>query len=130
EELLECAIAAGALIEARVPHRMLLIAGPHMLADRFERLERLSANRPRVTLRRATTGLFPYLERADLSLSMAGYNTCLEILSAGVRALVYPFTGHNNQEQTIRARKLERLGIVRMIPPGELSPERLAAEMA
>jgi predicted glycosyltransferase len=64
-----------------------------------------------------------------LSISMAGYNTCLEVLGAGGRALVYPFTGHNNQEQTIRARKLERLGALRMIPTGQLTSERLAAEI-
>lgn len=128
-ELLECAVAAGDLIAAEAPHRMLIVAGPHLPADQFEKLEAMAACRPRVMLRRSVAGLYPYLRRADLSISMAGYNTCLEILSAGVRALVYPFTGHNNQEQTIRARKLERLGALRMIPAGQLAPERLAAEI-
>jgi predicted glycosyltransferase len=52
----------------------------------------------------------------------------MDILSAGVRAILYPFTGNNNQEQTMRARKLEQRGRVRLIE--QLEPKRLAKMMA
>jgi len=128
-ELLEAAIAAGARIEKSVPHSMHLITGPHMPEEQFARFQAQAAGRPNLTIQRFTTRFFSYLQRADLSISMAGYNTCMDLLTAGVRALVYPFTGHHNQEQTIRARKLEQLGIVKMIAPGQLEPERLAEEI-
>ncbi|HEY8459447.1 MAG TPA: glycosyltransferase, partial [Blastocatellia bacterium] len=60
---------------------------------------------------------------------MAGYNTCMDILSAGVRALVWPFTEHENGEQTLRARKLEQLGYVSVLDPARLDPDYLAAEI-
>jgi predicted glycosyltransferase len=128
-ELLACAIEAGARIEARIPHRMHIVTGPHIPQDQFLRLQAQAAERPRVTIERYTTRLSSYLRRADLSISMAGYNTCLDLLTAGVRALVYPFTGHNNQEQSMRARKLERMGVVKMIRPGQLEPDHLAEEI-
>ncbi len=59
------------------------------------------------------------LARADLSISMAGYNTCMDILSSGVKALVYPFA--QNREQSMRADKLRNLGLARVIERLEAS---------
>ena len=46
------------------------------------------------------------LGAADLSVSMAGYNTCMNIVAANVPSLVWPFG--QNQEQRERARKIAR----------------------
>jgi predicted glycosyltransferase len=54
----------------------------------------------------------------------------MDILSAGVPAMVLPFTEHENGEQTLRARKLEQLGYVSVLDPGRLEPDYLAAEIA
>jgi predicted glycosyltransferase len=125
-ELLESAIAASTLIEDRLPHRMLIFTGPYLPEEQFERLKELAAGNPRITVERFTAGFLSHLEQADLSISMAGYNTCMNILTTGVRALVYPFTGNNNEEQAIRAGKLEELGLVSVIRDHELEPQRLA----
>jgi len=53
---------------------------------------------------------------------MAGYNTCMDILNTGVQAIVYPFP--QNREQTLRAKKLESLGLVKIL--GSLSSENLS----
>jgi predicted glycosyltransferase len=53
----------------------------------------------------------------------------MNIISAGVCAIVYPFTGNNNQEQTIRANKLQQLGVVDVIDQRELTPTFLAEKM-
>jgi predicted glycosyltransferase len=53
----------------------------------------------------------------------------MDILSAGVRALVWPFNEHENGEQTLRARKLEKLGYVSVLDPARLEPDYLAAEI-
>ncbi|MEJ7710234.1 MAG: glycosyltransferase [Pyrinomonadaceae bacterium] len=128
-ELLECAIAAAALVGKSLPHRMHVITGPYMPQEQFIRFQKQAAGTAGVTIERFSTRFTSYLKTADLSISMAGYNTCMDILVAGVKSLVYPFTGNNNQEQTVRARKLERMGVVKMIREAELTPESLAEEM-
>ena len=68
------------------------------------------------------------MRQADLSISMAGYNTTLNVLTTGVRAMLLPFTGNDDQEQTLRSERLEQLGVVRMIRPEDLDPERFCPE--
>ena len=121
-ELIECAIAASALLTT--PHHLHIVTGPHCPDEIFAQLQPRIAAQPTITIERFTPDFPARLQQADLSISMAGYNTCMDILSAGVRAILYPFTGNNNQEQTMRARKLEQLGRVRIIQ--QLHPERLA----
>ena len=60
---------------------------------------------------------------------MAGYNTCMDVVVAGIPALMYPFIGGENQEQTTRARKLQALGAVAVLDADDLNPARLAGKM-
>ena len=53
----------------------------------------------------------------------------MNILAAGVRSLVYPYTPDNDLEQQIRARKLTSLGRVELLHPAMLSPEVLAPKI-
>ncbi len=119
-ELIDCAIAASELLTT--PHRLHIVTGPHCPDEVFARLQQRIA--PTMTIERFTPDFPALLQQADLSVSLAGYNTCMDILVAGTRAILYPFTGNNNQEQTMRARKLEQLGRVRLIQ--QLDPARLA----
>lgn len=123
-ELIDCAIDASGLLA--VPHRLLIFTGPYFPASGFERVQRRAAGNPRITIRKYTTRFAEHLAAADLSVSMAGYNTCLNIIAAGVRAIVYPFSDTGESEQLLRAEKLRRLGLVDVIRPGELDPEHLA----
>ena len=125
-ELIRCAIEASKIISARLPHRLLIFTGPYLPDAEFKQLREQSMNLPAVTLQRFTPDLTAILRRADLSLSMAGYNTCLNLIVSGTRAIVYPFTGNNNQEQRIRAEKLRARGLVEIISEDELRPDRLA----
>ena len=129
ESLIECAIAASDLLAATQPHLMLIFTGPYLPEDQYQQFSARTAQRPRLRLARYTTNFTAYLKRADLSVSMAGYNTCMNILATGVRAIVCPFTGNNNEEQTIRAVKLQSLGALAVIHPSQLSPAQLAAMM-
>jgi predicted glycosyltransferase len=70
----------------------------------------------------------PYLDAADLVVSMAGYNTVTEILTLDKKAIVIPRT-HPRKEQLIRSRRLQEFGLLRMIEPDDLTPGRLAAEV-
>ncbi len=126
EELLLRAIESSKLLAQTLPHQLHILTGPHFPDEQFQALQMRVAVAPQISLERFTPDFSVYLARADLSISLAGYNTCMDILQTNVRAILYPFTGNNNQEQTIRARKLEKLGRVRMIAPENLTPENLA----
>jgi predicted glycosyltransferase len=96
----------------------------------YEQLKRYSNNR--IKIARFISDFLSYLAAADLSVSMGGYNTCMNILSTGVRAMVWPFS--YDREQGIRVRRLAQRGILRVLNDSDLDPERLAnimgAEMA
>ena len=63
------------------------------------------------------------MQKADLSISMSGYNTTLNVMTTGVRAMILPFKGNDDQEQRIRASKLDQLGVVKMLDDSDLQPE-------
>ena len=63
------------------------------------------------------------------SVSQCGYNTALEVVRAGVPALVVPYATPEEDEQRRRARRLARLGAVRMLDPERLDPATLAREI-
>lgn len=65
------------------------------------------------------------LEGADLVITMAGYNTLMEVIGLGKRPLVIPRAGPS-AEQRMRAEVFSRRGLVRMAEDHELSPSALA----
>ncbi len=66
------------------------------------------------------------LKRAALSISQAGYNTLMDILSARCRNILVPFSAGSESEQMFRARVFEERGLVRVLDERALSPENLA----
>ena len=71
-----------------------------------------------------TPDFLSYLAAADLSVSMGGYNTTMNILATGVPALVWPFS--QNREQRLRAGRLAKEGVLKVLEDADLRPERLA----
>jgi len=68
---------------------------------------------------------FPdWLEASDLSISMAGYNTCMNLLSAGTPALLYPFA--QNREQRMRISAFSSTSPFGLLESKDLDPIRLA----
>jgi len=59
-----------------------------------------------IRVKEFTSDFVSLLGAADLSVSMAGYNTCMNIVAANVPSLVWPFG--QNQEQRERAREISR----------------------
>jgi predicted glycosyltransferase len=78
---------------------------------------------PRVTIEKFSSDFISYLAAADLSISMAGYNTCMNILASRVRALVWPFP--QNHEQTMRAGRLAAIGALEVFDRRDLSSQQL-----
>lgn len=128
-ELLESAIKAKLFLAATVPCRMVVFTGPYLPQEQFDALQILTQEHPHLSLIRYSPAFLSYLHLADLSISMAGYNTCMNLVATNTKALVLPFKGRGNEEQTIRAKKLEALGIVRIISEDNLKPENLSTLM-
>src|SRR5262249_6281779 len=72
---------------------------------------------PGVTLERFRADFTDLLARSRLSLSQAGYNTVMDILSARARAVLLPFAEGAETEQSLRARLLAARGLVGLVEP-------------
>ena len=66
-----------------------------------------------------------YINAADLVITMAGYNSLVEILQLRKKSLVIPRLGPS-AEQVMRAKLFAERGLIDVIYPDELSPKRLA----
>jgi predicted glycosyltransferase len=128
-ELLDNAVRASSLLTPTIRHRLLLFTGPYMPDHQHKQLQHLAAQQPHIEVHRFTPSFQSLMRQAALSISMAGYNTCMNVLKTGTKALVLPFTGHKNDEQPIRAKKLEKRGLLTVLEPEDLIPDRLAAKI-
>jgi predicted glycosyltransferase len=120
EPLLRAAIEAQR-IGTGLPMRA--IAGPLMPDDAFARLRAEAEGVPELELLRSAPDLGVELASATAAVSQAGYNTTLEIVRAGVPALVVPYATPEEDEQLRRARRFAGLGALRVLePPGVCPP--------
>jgi predicted glycosyltransferase len=117
--------AAAAQRIAGVP--MKLIAGPFCPETEWRALEGMA--RDGLELVRTVPDLGAELRRARASVSQCGYNTALEIVQARVPALVVPYATPEEDEQRRRARRLARLGALRVLDGDRLDPVTLAASI-
>ena len=129
-ELLENLVESSAALSQKLPHVMKIFTGPFMPVEKVEKLNKLAGDRDNIQIETYTNQLLDYMKTADISVSLSGYNTTMNILSTGVRAIVVPI-GHDRQdkEQLHRTQKLEQLGIVNSIQPQDLSPIHLAEKV-
>jgi len=63
---------------------------------------------------------------ARLSISQGGYNTLMEVLDAGVRAVVVPYAGGLESEQTLRANLLAAQGLIEVVGEDRLDARSIA----
>lgn len=81
----------------------------------------------RIVIERARDDFTTLLRNCLVSVSQAGYNTTMEILDAGARAVLVPFSGGSETEQTLRATILAEHGRLQVVEEPALTPETLAA---
>jgi predicted glycosyltransferase len=118
---------AGAL-----PWRM--VVGPYCPAPLRAELERRATEAPAVdgqpglVVETFRDDFAAFLGGAALSVSQAGYNTLLDIVVSGVRAVVVPYEG-TGDEQPLRARLLAARDLLAVVPEADLGPVSLAAAM-
>lgn len=123
--LMVSAIKAVPWIRSSRDIKMVVFTGPYMDDEDFHRLDQLADDRIRII--RFTDNFPGYLAAADLSVSMGGYNTTMNILAARVPALVWPFG--QNREQRMRAQRLEARGALTVLDDADLEPDNLALQM-
>ncbi|WP_428672741.1 glycosyltransferase family protein [Roseibium sp.] len=125
EGLLSAALEARPLCRRAEDATWRILIG-HDISDDAFGIYRKSAG-DGVIVERARRDFPELLKRARLSVSQAGYNTVLDILTAGIPAVFVPFAQVNETEQGQRADALAAHGRAVVTPEAGLTPERLAA---
>ena len=116
--MLTSVIEACELLRDRLPIWLEVFAGPFMDHVEYENLTaRTSAG---IRIRRYTKRFLDYLYAADLSVSLAGYNTCMNLLVTRVPALVYPYS--RQQEQPLRADRIKNLLPMKILNSVDIQP--------
>ena len=123
--LLTSVIDACELLRDRVPVQVEVFTGPFMDIEAFEKIAaRTSAG---FRIRRYTKRFLDYLYAADLSVSLAGYNTCMNLLVTQVPALVHPYS--RQREQPMRVNKIKKFLPMKILNDDDLQPDRLSKHM-
>ncbi len=101
-----------------------LITGPNFEDGDFRALE--AAAPAGVVIERTRRDFPELLRHAAVSVSQAGYNTMMDILTSGARAVVVPYLNGRQTEQSLRAECLAARGVVRALSGGTVTPDALA----
>ena len=126
EKLLEAAIEAKPLSALRnLTWRVL--AGGNLPPAVLQRLGALAQRAGGVVLEKSRPDFTTLLANCALSISQAGYNTLLETVQAGARAVAVPFAGGAETEQALRARCFAERGLLEVLEESALTPQALAA---
>jgi predicted glycosyltransferase len=112
-------------VDPKLGLRLVCVTGPFMNSGEVESLRRAAATRPARVVR-FVDRLPALLGTADVVVTMAGYNTLLEATVARKPTLVLPRNGPS-AEQSLRAERLARRGIVRTLREDERHPVTVAA---
>ncbi len=127
EELLQATLEASILMHKTLPHQLIMFTGPHAGADALTRLTARSANQAHVRIGDFTPRFPDHVLACDLSVSMAGYNTTMNLLACGTPGLMYPFD--QNREQRMRLTALANAGYLFILEAADFAPAKLAVIM-
>ena len=127
--LLETAMLARPL-SGLARHRWRLLAGANVAPQDMRELmacaRAADGGTGGIVVERNRADFLQLLANCRLSISQGGYNTIMETLLAGARAVVVPFAGGAEIEQTLRARCLAERGWIDMVEEIDLTPRALA----
>ena len=115
-------IEAVQLISKMQSIRLEMFAGPFRDDDEFRKLSAHSTKGIRI--RRFTQRFLDYLSAADVSVSLAGYNTCMNLLVTRIPAIIYPYL--RQREQPLRVTKIKDFLPLKILQDSDLSPHVMA----
>ena len=124
-KLLQATVSAVDLIARQMPVRLVVFTGPFMARENRLRLKQMAGKWATIDI--FSNEFLSYLAAADLSISMGGYNTTMNILSTQVQAMVLPFA--QNREQHLRAERLAARQALTLLANEDLVPDHLAAKI-
>jgi predicted glycosyltransferase len=107
--------------------RATVVAGTHLPMDRRNEL-RTKAAAAGVEYRKAVPELPTEFASFDALVCRGGYNTLAEAVASSVPTVCVPNV-EPTREQLVRARAFESRGLLRVVEPAELDPERLRTEL-
>jgi predicted glycosyltransferase len=119
-------LVLAALAAALSPRPWRLLTGGPDAADLARDLT-AQYGRANLTVEPARPDYQALLAEAACSVSLAGYNTVLDLAGCATPAIVVPFDEHGEREQVIRAERLARLDGFTVLRAGDLTPAKLAA---
>ncbi|BDY15113.1 hypothetical protein Sulfitobl28_10830 [Sulfitobacter pontiacus] len=105
----------------------LLLGGQDAVARSAALMQDAPAN---VVIEPARPEFRQMLYHAAASVSLCGYNTALDVLQSGVRALFVPFDAGNEVEQGLRADALSALPGIEVLRSADLTPDTLLSALA
>jgi len=120
--LLNCILEAYPLIAQTDPIRIEMFVGPFREPEEFKKLTAKAVSGIRI--RYYTKRFLDYLSAADLSVSLAGYNTCMNLMAARIPALIYPYS--KQQEQPLRAAKINQFIPMQILRDKDIEPVLLS----
>jgi predicted glycosyltransferase len=112
---------------AQAPWHAVAVAGPMAPDAELAHLEKLAAETG-VTFRHFIPHLSALFGSVDALVCMGGYNTLVEAAALGVPAVCVPRI-HPRVEQLMRAEAFQRLGLLQMCHPEQLTAEKLHARV-
>jgi len=104
--------------------KTLIVTGPELAESHKSEVRRLANRCSHVRVLEFTDEMMSYMNAADVVVGMGGYNTICEILSLRKRAVIVPRVTPV-QEQKIRAERMARINLFKMIHPDDLTPQTL-----
>jgi predicted glycosyltransferase len=125
EPLVRAAVEVSGQLADRTGLTTTVVAGPFLPEPVWAWLQAQAAQSPVLEAVRRVDDLTGEIRRSTLSLSQAGYNTCMDLLRARTPAVVVPYAEGNEDEQTRRAVRLAELGLLQVVPADALAPASL-----
>lgn len=107
--------------------RTVLLTGPNMAPTQREALL-ARGNQPSVRVEAGVGDAAAWISEASVILTMAGYNSLCELVARGKKALVVPRSGPSLEQRT-RSRLFADRGLIRLLDPDHLTPERLRRDI-
>lgn len=124
EDMLSAAIEARALTSLAETTWRILLGHNYPEAD-FRTCQRKAPEG--VIVERARPDFAQLLANCRLSISQGGYNTVMEILATGTRAVCLPYAGGLESEQTLRCGLLAERGAIEVVNQADVSARAVAA---
>jgi len=103
----------------------LVVTGPFLPEPEVAELTRRAEATEGLDVQRYLPDLAGEIAASAVSVSQVGYNTTMDLLGCSTPAVVVPYVEGREDEQAERARRLERLGAVRVVESDRLSGDTL-----